>query len=92
MYQYKVYGCIFLPDGVVSMMRTVYTVSEDKGHITLCAMVVNESRCPIDFEFSFVMSTQMGMAGIYVPIQSCVYAQSPLSLTSLSLSFSFSIG
>ena len=37
----------------------------------VCAMVVNGSRCPIDFEFSFVMSTRMRTAGTYIDVYTC---------------------
>ena len=76
---------IFHPDAVVSMMRTVYTVPEDRSDLMVCAMVVNGSRCPIDFEFSFVMSTQNGMAGMYIHVRSCVYIQCTLNSLSLSV-------
>ena len=72
----------------MSMRQTVYTVPENEGDIFVCAMVVNGSRCPIDFEFSFVMSTQMGLAGIYVLVQSCAYIQ-PLNSLPPSLPSSF---
>lgn len=52
-------------DAVVRMLRRVYTAPEDKGAIAVCGLVVNGSRCPIDFEFTFNISTEIQTAGIH---------------------------
>ena len=55
----------------MSLTQTVFNVGENKGTQMVCAMVVNVSNCPIDFEFSFVMSTRMRTAGMYIHDCTC---------------------
>ena len=52
------------PDGVVSFVQTSYNARENRGVVTLCVVIMNVSRCPIDFEFKFDITTEMQTAGI----------------------------
>ena len=61
---------------VVIMEQTVYHVFENESQVEVCVVVANATDCPVDFDFSLILSTHaMTATGRvnYKKICTCIY-------------------
>ena len=64
---------IFSSDALISFDRSYYQVREDRGSVTVCAIVEHpRGRCDINFAFNVSLFTQDRSAGIDMPLIHCI--------------------
>ena len=65
--------CVFSSDALISFEHSYYQVREDRGPVTVCAIVERpQGRCDINFVFNVSLFTQDRSAGIDMPLIHCI--------------------
>ena len=74
--------CIFSSDALISFEHSYYQVREDRGPVTVCA-IVERPRCYINFAFNVSLFTQDRSAGIDMLLIHCIYISMMTSINHL---------